>query len=506
MIKYVDKVQGKMIKFLKIFTLKENEMYKKKNKQQLEFEDFYLPFGGKLRSDNRWIKLSKIIPWDEIEEYYSKNFSDSGLGAPAKSVRIALGSLLIKEKCGYTDEETVDQIIENPYLQYFIGLEEYQDEAPFDSSMMVYFRKRFNKKILMEINEKIALKGVNGKNESGKNKKNKDVKNNNDKNNSGKLIVDATCTPADIRFPTDISLLNEAREKTEMIIDKLYGKIKGKIKKPRTYRKKARKDFLKIAKRRRNSYKELRKGIGKQLRYAKRNLSYIDELKKIVSLGILKKKEYKDLLVISELYRQQKEMYDNRTHSTPNRIVSISQPHIRPIVRGKASARTEFGAKISLSVKDGYVFLDKLNWENYNESNDLINQIETYHKRFGCYPESIHADKIYRNRVNYQYCKEKNIRLSGIQLGRPKKEAKTKEVEKLEYEDMVYRIRIEGKIGVSKRGFSLNKVMAKLDTTSETVIGIVFLLMNLEKRLIDIFLYFLFQIICAKKECLNPLG
>ena len=70
MIKYVDKVQGKMIKFLKIFALKENEMYKKKNKQQLEFEDFYLPFGGKLRSDNRkWI-ASKLLPkkyGDKIE-------------------------------------------------------------------------------------------------------------------------------------------------------------------------------------------------------------------------------------------------------------------------------------------------------------------------------------------------------------------------------------------------------------------------------------------------------
>jgi len=184
-------------------------------------------------------------------------------------------------------------------------------------------------------------------------------------------------------------------------------------------------------------------------------------------------------------------MYDNKTHSTPNRIVSITQPHVRPIVRGKARAGTEFGAKISLSVKDGFVFLDNLNWENYNESNDLKGQIESYYRRFGCYPESIHADKIYRNKNNYQYCKGKNIRLTGIQLGRPKKEHKTNKIKKIEYEDMVYRIIVEGKIGVSKRGFSLNKVMAKLDITSETVIGVVFLLMNLEKRLLNIFLRFL---------------
>ena len=122
--------------------------------------------------------------------------------------------------------------------------------------MMVYFRKRFKKEILTEINEKISLRDVKGKKESGKNNKDKDDENKNDKNNSGKLIVDATCTPADIRFPTDISLLNEAREKTEMIIDKLYGEIKGQKKKPRTYRKKARKDFLRIVKNRNNSHKE----------------------------------------------------------------------------------------------------------------------------------------------------------------------------------------------------------------------------------------------------------
>jgi len=471
-------------------------MYRKKNKEQLEFESFYLPFGGKLRSDNRWIILSKLIPWDEIEEHYSRNFSDLGIGSPAKSVRIALGSLIIKEKCGYTDRETVEQIMENPYLQYFIGLEEYQEEAVFDPSMMVYFRKRFNKEMLAEINEKVALKGIKEKEEKRKkeikNKKANKKDEGNDKGNKGKLIVDATCTPADIRFPTDLSLLNEAREKTELIIDKLYKRVKGKIKKPRTYRKKARKDFLKIAKNRNTPFKELRKWIGKQLMYVNRNLGHINKLSEIVSLRVLKKKEYKNLLVIKELYRQQKEMYDKKVHSTPNRIVSITQPHVRPIVRGKAGAGTEFGAKISLSVKDGYVFLDNLNWENYNESNDLKDQIESYYRRFGCYPESIHADKIYRNKKNYEYCKERNIRLSGIQLGRPKREYKNKKLKRIEYEDMVYRIIVEGKIGVSKRGFSLNKVMAKLDITSETVIGVVLLLMNLEKRLLNIILRFLF--------------
>jgi hypothetical protein len=86
--------------------------------------------------------------------------------------------------------------------------------------------------------------------------------------NEGKLLLDATCTPADIKYPTDIGILNEAREKTEKIIDKLYKEIKEKKKeKPRTYREKGRKDYLTVAKKRRPSKKEKRKGIKKQLQY-----------------------------------------------------------------------------------------------------------------------------------------------------------------------------------------------------------------------------------------------
>ena len=110
--------------------------------KQLSFEDFCLPFSGHLRGDNRWITLAELIPWDMVEEIYvSKLRSD--FGAPAHSARMAFGSLLIKERLGLSDEETVAQITENPSLQYFIGLQEFQKDAPFDASQMVYFRKRF---------------------------------------------------------------------------------------------------------------------------------------------------------------------------------------------------------------------------------------------------------------------------------------------------------------------------------------------------------------------------
>jgi hypothetical protein len=134
---------------------------------------------------------------------------------------------------------------------------------------------------------------------------------------------------------------------------------------------------------------------------------------------LLSKRQYRNLLVIHEVYRQQKWMYDNNQNRIDDRIVSISQPHVRPIKRGKARATTEFGVKISASLVDGYTFLDHLSWGNFNESLDLKPQIKAYHKRFGYYPESVHADKIYRTRGNIKYCKSHHIRLSGPPLGRP---------------------------------------------------------------------------------------
>jgi hypothetical protein len=119
-------------------------MYRKETKNQLSFEDFYLPFGGRLNGDNRWIKLSQIVPWDDFEDEYAQQFSANGMGAPAKQFRMALGAELIKRKLDITDEEVVEQIKENPYLQYFIGFEGYREEASFDASKTkVFVLKRY---------------------------------------------------------------------------------------------------------------------------------------------------------------------------------------------------------------------------------------------------------------------------------------------------------------------------------------------------------------------------
>ena len=461
-------------------------MYRKDHPEQLSFEDFYLPFGGKLRSDNRWVVLSKKIPWDLAEEIYSERFSKNGRGAPALSARIALGALIIKERLGVSDEEAVEQIRENPYLQYFLGFHEFNDDMPFDPSMYVHFRKRFTVEELNRINEAIVLAENAVPQRSRSDNDNDDDEGKGEggdtKPNKGKLLVDATCAPADIHYPTDADLLNKAREKSEEIIDVLFEPLKGSYRKPRTYRCNARKLFLNFAKRKKTTYQQQRKVIRQQLSFLKRNLKTIEQLSTKSSLTLLSPRQYRTLLVINEIYRQQRYMYKHHSRSIADRIVSISQPHIRPIVRGKTATPCEFGAKLSASLVDGYVFLDRLDWNSYNESGDLKSQIEFYKERFGFYPESVHCDRIYRTRENRRYCKERNIRISGPALGRPPK-GTSSAMKHQQHRDEIDRIPIEGKFGQAKRRFSMNRIMAKLAGTSETVIAIIFMVMNLEKWL-----------------------
>ena len=399
----------------------------------------------------------------------------------------------IKERLKISDEETVEQIRENPYLQFFIGGESFTTQSPFEASMMVHFRRRITSEMLSKINEEIIRRAQeraagDGSDDPGNHdcedpgSRSHSQGSEETEKNRGKLLLDATCAPADIRYPTDLNLVNEAREKSEKIIDRLFDPLKGDAKKPRTYRNRARKEYLEIAKMRKKGAKRIRKTMRRQLGYLERNLKTIGELSKRVSLEGLSAQQYRDLLVIGEVQRQQKQMFEHRNHSVNGRIVSISQPHIRPIVRGKTNANVEFGAKLTISVADGYVYQEKLSWEAYHEGKDLIDHVEQYKKRFGCYPEAVLADKIYQNRENRAFCKEHGIRMSGPPLGRPPKDkSRYNEQKKQQRQDEIDRIPVEGKFGNAKRRYGLGRIMAKRRETSETTIGLILVLMNLER-------------------------
>ena len=448
-------------------------MYKKERHHQFGLSDFNQPIGLKMNPDNRWIKKADLIPWSEIEDKYAELFP-SRTGMPAKPLRMALGSLIIQKQYGYSDRELVEQIIENPYYQYFIGLHGYQQEAPYAPSLLVEFRKRLTDEILGEINEMIIRHNYPDDSWSGKG--GGDPTDGSDSgSNNGTLILDETCAPQNIAFPQDINLLNEAREDLEGIIDQICWEYNEQ--KPRTYRKNARKDYLSLAKQRRRSSKAIRKAIKKQFQYVRRDLGYIDAY---LSEGKeLSQKNAERLCVIRKVFEQQQYMYENNVHSVPERIVSISQPYIRPIVRGKAKTPTEFGAKLDLSVdENGMARLEKQSFEAYNEGDVLIGAAERYKERTGHYPERILVDKIYRNRKNLSFCKEHKIRLSGPALGRPRKDDSDR---KQVYLDGVDRIEVERNFSLAKRCYGLGLIRTKLDVTTRSSIALSIIAMNVDR-------------------------
>ena len=361
-------------------------------------------------------------------------------------------------------------------MQYFLGYRAYQYKQPFSASLLVSIRRRLGEKAFTELTmhfmnqvHRIEAKIESAKKESTAGKKGskpvsgskicakeKQAISEDKPTNKGHLMVDATVAPSDIKYPTDLDLLNEAREKSERLIDLLYVPAKGKVK-PRTYRMKARRDYLSVTKQRKKCKRTIRKAIRLQLNYLGRNLRTIEKLldEKQTQEFPLAHKHQKTYWVIQELYRQQQQMYKENTHKISGRIVSISQPHIRPIVRGKSGREVEFGAKISVS-----------------------------------------ADVIFGSRENWAYMKQQGINYSGISLGRRPRELtpERKELEAERKKKAKQRSQVEGVFGVGKRKYDLGLVKAKTKETSESWIGMhspsqtwVYLIMNIARLMRVIF-------------------
>jgi hypothetical protein len=337
---------------------------------------------------------------------------------------------------------------------------------------MVWFRKRLSAKILNEINDEMCRRAAQPEEETT------DDSSDDDEPHGGTLILDATCAPADIAYPTDANLLAEAVEKTDEMIDRLHKPHKGKQPRPRTYRKKSKKQHNAFIKQRTPSKKEILSIIRSLLGYLRRNMEFIDKM--LDSGGEINNRDTNLLENVRTLYEQQYQMYKQKTHSVENRIVSLNQPHIRPIPRGKTNAKTEFGAKLAISVVGGYTFADHISYDNFNEGVLLAAEINMFKERFGMLPARIIADTIYRNRENRALCKEQKIKLSGLPLGRRNAE-KYRQQLKDYLEDCGIRNEIEGKIGTAKTRYGMDRIRAKLPGSGMSVIVLSLMAMNLSK-------------------------
>lgn len=465
---------------------------------------FEMPFSGSLSPENRWVVLAHKIPWDDLVSIYQKQMRNRRTGASSINPRVVLGALIIKHICDLSDRETLQQIRENVYMQYFIGYSGFSTFSPFDPSLFVELRTRLGIEQINAINERLVgfisqyMETSNAVKSEKKDTKEtvikpleedkEDVKSEYDHTDKskgqdcsvppvhkGKMIIDATVCPQDITYPTDLNLLNDAREKSEELIDLLYNpELHGK--KPRTYRRKARKLYLSEAQKKNSTSKAIRKANGKQLCFLRRNISSIHKLLDKYKGIPLDRVQYKYFLVIQALFDQQWEMHKKRLRSIEHRIVSIHQPHVRPIVRGKRHAKVEFGAKIQVSQMNGFSFLDDLDWEAFNEGSRLMASVEKYRKRFGYYPAEVLADKIYCTRENRMHLKDLDIKLRAKPLGRP---SSCQAVE--DHVRPGERNPIEGVFGQGKTAYGMNRIKARLAHTSGSWIASIIMVINLVK-------------------------
>lgn len=434
-------------------------MYRSQDRQTLPLFSELMPFGGKLDENNRWLKREALVPWDELETMYRSYFSP--LGRPAKDSRLMLGALCIKHFEGCSDEKVELSSRENPYMQYFCGLDSFATEALFDESTVCNLRKRLGKQFFEECDREVLRTLQRHKLVDG----------------DDGVMFDATVVPSEVRDPTDTGLLNQAREGLVDQVDTI-GKAVGK--RFRTYKRVARKGYLDFSKKRRKGKKKIRGAIKKLTQYVRRNLKQFEEgLRLLHARGqSLSPRVLERYAVIRKLYAQQMEMYRNRVHSVKDRIVSLHQPWVRPMPRGKEGRATEFGPKAALSLVDGYLFLDRLSSSAFNEASAMESTLDCFVERFGKEPATATGDGLYGTKANRKILAQRGIRDAFKKLGRPKKEPDNQVRWKKKMQRT--RNRIEGYIGHAKEHFNCKRIGYKTEAGMEIWIRMSLSMMNLD--------------------------
>lgn len=460
-----------------------------------------------LPKNNRWVKLGDELPWDEIEKIYNARLNNERKGAGNKPARLVIGALIIKHEMRLSDEDTVEIIKENPYMQYMLGLSEFSDEPIFDPSLFVYIRKRLNVDDFNKFTESLVKKSKSSKEKTGS--QDSDNENDDKPSHNGTLKVDATCCNAEVRFPTDLDLLHDGCEVIERIIDR-FCKI-AHFHRPDTHMDRAHRRYSKTIKKKNKPRKDLRDCTQYLLAHLSRNVNVALNLFAHGSTDDFMRLKYRDrklFFTILTMLRQQQEMFNNNVHSCKDRIISIFQPHIRPIVRGKAKAKVEFGSKIGAAIVDGYTYIDHFSWDAYNESEDLKTHIEAYLRRFGVLPARVEADKIYLNRDNRKLLKDLNIECCGKPLGRPPKDMQTSDYEKKMAKYSGERNEIEATFGTGKRVYGADDIRGKLADTGESWTAACYFVKNVMKFLRDLLhtMFFLLDFLSIFSRADQPYG
>ena len=484
--------------------VKSSDMKYTSQSKQLTIDEFRSSLEG-LSKSNRWVQLGDLLPWAKIEKLYNSKLNNGKKGAGNKPARMIIGATIIKKKLSLSDAETIQMIQENPYMQYFVGLTEFTDKPIFDPSLFVTIRKRLGEEDFNEMSVALLEKQIKMQEDAERRKKESESEDDDkpqtpgqsdsthdfgeeftdsqDRIHKGVLKIDATCSNAEVRYPVDVDIIHDGCKTINRYIATLCMALSLPL--PECHYKSARFEYLNLIKKKTKKTSEIKSTKRMLLYYLKHDIqSFVNLVSPNTErLDTFMRNERNTVGAIIKMYYQQMEMLQQGTHQCADRIISIFQPHIRPIVRGKAKAKVEFGAKIGASIVNGYTFVDHLSWDAYNEESDVELQIKLYKERFGYLPATVLCDKIYMNRANRQLFKEYEIASYCKPLGRPKKEPKTPEELSKMAQAVGDRNEIEASFGTGKRVYRADNIRAKLPETAASWIGSCYFVKNVMKFL-----------------------
>ena len=279
------------------------------------------------------------------------------------------------------------------------------------------------------------------------------------------MYTDATCYESEMRYPTDQKLLWECVKKTYKIMCEVSGRMG--VHRPRTKYLDVEKACLSYRKQRKHSNTQTRKMTRRLLNLLGKILKEIRRMERgcdVPELLTVKEKSLVD--IITKVYRQQRNHFDSgdRRESIPDRIVSVSKPYVRPIVRGKEVKSVEFGAKCNNIMVDGISFIEKMSFNAFNEGTRLQHCVKMHRRLFGVDVKKIGGDASYAGTDNRGFCKENGIQTSFVKRGRPTQEKKEQDYVRQE----LARVRataMEGSFGIQKEHYAMRRIKARKKET-----------------------------------------
>lgn len=409
-------------------------------------------------ADHPLVRLAAAIDWKNLLEGLSAFYSED-LGAPSTPLRAQVGTLMLKHLRSLPDREAVRLVLENMYAQRFCGLSPAQVAGYMHpASGLANFRAKIGPQGMALIEEALTAAG------QGKSRK-----------RGGKLILETTCVPADILYPTDIRLLERCR----LAVIRLMRRAKdfGLKALYRTYNRTARKVFVQFSKVGKPGEKTRRRTHKRMFQLVRRNLKQLADLRQIASreIGPLCRADDDVLAFLQELKTverrirailHQQRLVRQGVVSIPGRIVSFHKDHIRPIVRGKFPLWTEFGPKVLFGLVRGCVYRLAAFQNNAADATLITPALRWFKEKFGRLPDEVQGDRGFFARWRVRVLKAMGITPGLQQRG--------KAIEKSAANRRMIRQRlvIEARISLGKRKFGWNRCRARIAEHESSWIGL----------------------------------